>query len=137
MATDLGEFFLNVLKEIMNAFCKAKERKDNLVALGTFLELYGSAARLQGYANALRGRAKARSSEATGMLLQDFFEEVHHFGKILRKANLSAIEVFHPRLASELARITDSDASIASAFDRRSGRLARFKLKSGKLKDIV
>lgn len=136
MDVALGKFFLDALKELRDVFVKAQARKDNLVAVGTFLELYGSATRLEGYATRLHGlEGTDRTSQAAGELLREFFDEVHHFGELLRKANLSAIEVYHPELASELARVIGEDASLIGTFTHHIA--PRFSLKPSKLQKIV
>ena len=132
----LGKFFLDVLKELRDIFTKAQNRRDNLVASGTFLELYGSATRLQGYAQRIRAARESKDKAGSvGEAFRAFFEEIHHFGEVLRKANLSAIEVFHPQLGAELARIVYGDISLQAEFERNIA--PRYKLEPGQLKNLV
>jgi hypothetical protein len=136
MEIALGKFFLDALKELRDVFTKAQDRRDNLVATGTFLELYGSATRLQGYALHIRTVRESKGKAGSlGEALRAFFDEVHHFGEVLRKANLSAIDVFHPQLGAELARVVGADASLEGTFAHSIA--PRYKLKPGQLKNVV
>lgn len=132
----LGKFFLDALKELRDVFTKAQDRRNNLIATGTFLELYGSATRLQGYAQHIRNVRESKGNAGSlEEALRMFFEEIHHFGEVLRKANLSAIDVFHPQLGAELARVVGADASLQGTFAHDIA--PRYKLSPGPLKTIV
>jgi hypothetical protein len=137
MDVALGKFFLDVLKELRDLFAKSKERGDHLIASGTFLELYGAATRLEGLSRRVReARSAASTSEkALAAMLEDFFREVHHFGSVLKNANLNSIEVFHPDMARALRRISVEDADIAREF--RSNIARKYRLKPGQLKEVA
>ena len=115
----LGKFFLDALKELRDILTKGRDRKENLIAVGTFLELYGCATRLEGYAGKVQ---RTQQDEADTALLaeslRNFFNELRSFSFFLRSANLAAIEIYHPQLAAELERIVGVDADLAGSFAR-------------------
>ena len=132
----LGKFFLDALKELRDILAKAKDRKDNLIAVGTFLELYGCATRLEGHAQKVQLAHQDQNNTASlGESLRGFFNELRVFSLFLRNANLAAIEIYHPQLAGELERIVGIDASLAGTF---ASKLApKYKLKTRHLKRLV
>jgi hypothetical protein len=119
MEIALAAFVLDVLKEIRDSITKAKGQRQDLIAKGTFLELYGSATRLLGQAEqigALRG--KSSSKLLLPGALREFFMEVRKFGAILSRANAYAIEVYHPGLADALTAVRGRDIEMISTFEK-------------------
>lgn len=53
MDIELGKFVLSILKEIRDIILASKNKKSNLITIGSFIELYGSATRLEGYSEQL------------------------------------------------------------------------------------
>jgi hypothetical protein len=134
MEIALAKFLLDALKELRDIFTKSKEQGENLVAVGTFLELYGSATRMEGYARRVRAsRESNRPMSRVAPVLHEFFEELEHFGGLLKQANLTAVEVFHPELAMEVAKLTDSDETLLHGFKRLA---PRFNIKPDDLERI-
>jgi hypothetical protein len=137
MEIALGSLILDVIKEIGNIFATAKDKEQNLIALGTFLELYGSVTRLKGYAQRIVVQQEATSSPTVpvGDLLREFFDELGAFGEIFRRANLDAIEVFHPDLAHEIREAYGQEILVSYYF---TGPLAaQYNLNVSKLEKII
>ena len=115
MYLDIGKFLLETFKEVRSVISLGKDRKQDLVALGTFLELYGSATRLDGYLQRLHAPNEDEcyfSLEASEGILSRLLEEVYRFGMILKDLNLCAIEIVHADLAEELARVRVIDGDL-------------------------
>ncbi len=119
MQVQIGKFFLDVIVEIHKLLKERKQEKENYIAVGTFIELYGSVIRLEGISKEVYLIIDDISkSELLGNRLKDFFDEMGYFGNVLKKANLATIEIFHPQLGYALNHLIIGDELLHDAIER-------------------
>jgi hypothetical protein len=134
MELELVKFAFDLLKEIRDVFDKHKEAKDSLTAKGTLLELYGCATLIEGKSvELLKAKASDTTVESIAASLHDFSRNLGAFVHVLQRANVGAIEIWHPELARELAGTVGQDIELIGYF---RGVADRFGLKPAELDKI-
>ena len=131
------KFVLDVLKEVRSVL-RSKGREENtFVGVGTLVTLYGSATRMVGFATAFLEVADETTNEVTeaeALAGNQFAIEMQKFLRALRDVNFYAIDLYHPTLGTEFARMVELDVS----FFREYRKLTfRYGLKENKIPKIV
>ena len=137
MYIEIAKLVLDVLKEIRDLIGRSDKPKTDLVSLGTLLQLYGSATKLDGYLDGLRRLLhKEAEQESVRELIGYFITEVYRFGRNLEDVSLHVIGIYYPDLESDLFLIIHSDAAILASFFE-TGIAQKYNIKDRKVKKVL
>jgi len=117
-----GKFVLAVIKEARSIFTQRRKEKPGLVEVGTLLELYGSATRLAGFAEAINPLLTDISNEVNDndkQRIRAFLKEIQSFIGLVRKLNTCVIDIYYPQLSRAILGLHYSDMEVCRVHDER------------------